>query len=67
MAALTNEQRDDTVFFLIHETEELAGFPDSQGIQAIANVCTFLDYLPTTEPNTGGGPCDRVTHKFAAW
>ena len=33
VAALTNEQQDDTVFFLMPETEELAGLPDSQGKQ----------------------------------
>ena len=63
VAALTNEQRDDTVCFLMHETEELAGLPNGQGIQAIANVYILLDYLPANEPNTGGGPYNRVTHK----
>ena len=43
VAALTNEQWDDTVCFLMHENEELSGLPDGQGIQAVANVRTFLD------------------------
>ena len=33
-------------------------------MQAVANVCTLLDYLPTIEPNTGGNPV-RVAHKYA--
>ena len=66
MAALKNEQQDDTVCFLMHETEELSGLPDGQGIQAVANAFTLLDYLLTIEPNTGGGPCDRATHKSAS-
>ena len=47
VAALTNEQRDDAVCFLMNDTEELAGLPDGQGIQAVANVYTLMDYLPT--------------------
>ena len=46
VAVLTNEQWDDAVCCLMHETEELAGLPDGQGIQSVANVCTLLDYLP---------------------
>ena len=47
MVTFTNEQQDDAVCFLMHETEELAGLPDVQAIQAVANVFTLLDYLPT--------------------
>ena len=53
VAALTNEQWGDAVCFLMHKTEELSGLPDGQGTQALANVCTLLDYLLTLEPNTG--------------
>ena len=31
-------------------------------MQAVANVCTLLDYLPIIEPNAGGNPV-RVAHK----
>ena len=46
MTSLTSEQRDNTIFFLECSTEELAGLPDGQGIQAMVNVRTLLDYLP---------------------
>ena len=39
----------------------MAGLPDGQGLQAVVNVCTLLDYLPTIEPNSGGNPV-RVAH-----
>ena len=65
MAALKNKHWDTAVCFLMHETEDLAELPYGQGIQAVANVCTLLDNLPTVEPNTGAGPCDRVPHKSA--
>ena len=32
-------------------------------MQAVANVRTLLDYLPTIEPNAGGGNPVRVAHK----
>ena len=32
LATFTNEQLDDAVCFLMHETEELSGLPDGQGI-----------------------------------
>ena len=51
---MSEEQKDDALVFLECNTEELAGLPDGQGMQAIANVRTLLDYLPTIEPNTGG-------------
>ena len=45
VAALTSEQRDDAICFLVCSTEELAGLPDSQGIQAMVNVRILSDYL----------------------
>ena len=51
---LTNEKQNNSICFLMHETEEFAGLPDGQGIQAVANVCYLLDYLLTIEPNAGG-------------
>ena len=54
VAAMSDEQRDNALVFLECNTEELAGLPDEHGIQAVANVCNLLDYLPTIEPNTGG-------------
>ena len=65
VATLTNEKQNDAVCFLMHETDELAGFPDGWGIQDVAKAGTLLDYLPTIEPNPGGGPYDKVTHKSA--
>ena len=52
---MTDEQRDDALVFLESNTEELAGLPDDCGIQAVANVRNLLDYLPTIDPNAGGG------------
>ena len=62
VASMSEEQKDDALVFLDCNTEELAGLPDGWGMQAIANICTLLDYLPTIEPNTGGNLV-RVTHK----
>ena len=45
VATLTIEQQGNTICFLMHNTEELFGVPDSWGIQAVANVCNLLDYL----------------------
>ena len=56
VASMSEEQKDDALVFLECNTEELAGLPDGQGIQAVAHVRTLLDYLPTFEPNTGGNP-----------
>ena len=53
VASMREEQKDDALFFLKCNTEELAGLPDGQGMQAVANACTLLDYLPTIEPNAG--------------
>ena len=47
VASMSEEQKDDAFVFLECNTEELAGLPDGWGMQAVANVCTFLDYLPT--------------------
>ena len=65
VATFTNEQHDDTICFLMHESEQLAGLSNGQVIHNVANVCTLLDYLTTIEPNVGGGPCDRVTYQSA--
>ena len=53
MASLTSEQRDNAICFLDCSTEELVGLPDGQGIQAMVNVRTLLDYLPIIEPMQG--------------
>ena len=53
VAAMTDEQRDNALVFLECNTGELAGLPDGCGIQAFANVCNLLDYLPTIEPKAG--------------
>ena len=42
-ASMSKEQKDDALVFLECYTEELAGLPSGQGIQAVANVCTLLD------------------------
>ena len=53
VAAMSDEQRENTLVFLECNTEELAGLLDVRGIQAVVNVCNLLDYLPTIEPNAG--------------
>ena len=53
MAAMTDEQRDDTLMFIECNTEELAGLPDGRGIKAVANIRNLLDYLPTIELTRG--------------
>ena len=50
VAAMTDEQRDNALVFLVCNTEELAGLPDGCGIQAVANVRNLLDYL-LSRPN----------------
>ena len=47
VASMTEEQKDESLVFLECNTEELAGLPNGQVMQAIANVCTLLYYLPT--------------------
>ena len=64
MAAMSDEQRDNALVFLEYNNEELAGLPDGRGIQAVANGCNLLDYLPTIEPKAGGNPV-RVASKSA--
>ena len=54
VAAMMDEQRDNTLVLLECNTEELAVLPDGHGIQEIANVRNLLDYLPTIEPISGG-------------
>ena len=51
---MNEEQKDNALVFLECNMEELAGLPNGQGMQAVANVHTLLDYLPTFEPNAGG-------------
>ena len=46
VASMSEEQKDDALVFLKCNTEELAGLPDVQGMQAVANVHTLLNYLP---------------------
>ena len=53
VATMNEEQKDNAMIFLECNTEELAGLPDGWGIQAVANVCDLLDYLPTIEPKQG--------------
>ena len=62
VASMNEEQKDNALVFLECNTEELAGLPDGRGMQAVANVRTLLDYLPTIEPNAGGNPA-RVAHE----
>ena len=62
VASMSEEQKSEALVFLECNTEELAGLPDGQGMKAVANVRTMLDYLPTIEPNVGGNPI-RVAHK----
>lgn len=47
VASMTEEQKDDAFIFLECNTKELVGRPDRQGMQAVANICTLLDCLPT--------------------
>ena len=63
VASLTSEQRDNAIIFLKCSTEELAGLPGGQGIQAIVNVRTLLDHLPINKPNTGGSLFSRTAHR----
>ena len=48
MAAMPDEQKDNTIVFLESLTEELSGLPDGRGIQAVANMRNLLDYLSIT-------------------
>ena len=63
VASLTSEQRENAFCFLECSTEELAGLPDGQGIQAMVNVRTLLDYLPIIELNAGGSLFSRTAHR----
>ena len=38
--------------------------PNGRGIQAVANCCSLLDYLPTLEPNAGANSA-RIGHGSA--
>ena len=48
VASMTEGKKDDALVFLECNTEELAGLPNGQGMQASANVRTLLDYLSTS-------------------
>ena len=50
---MTEEQKDDALVFLECNTQELAGLPNGQGMQASANVRTFLDYFTTGTKRRG--------------
>ena len=58
---MTEEQKDDALVLLECNAEELAGLPNGQGMQDVANVCNLLDYLHTFEPKVEGNQM-RVTH-----
>ena len=62
VAPMSEEQKDDALIFLKCNTEDLAGLPDGQGMQAVANVHTLLDYLPIIEPNIGGNLLGLLTN-----
>ena len=53
VASMNEEQKDDALFFLECNTEELAGFSDGWGIQAVANVQPLLEYLQHLSPTRG--------------
>ena len=61
---MSEEQKDNVLVFLECNTEELDGLPNGQGVQAVANTCTLLDYLPTMEPNAGSNSA-RIGHGSA--
>ena len=65
VAAMLDEQRDNTLVFLEWNTLDLAGLPDGHGIQAVANAKNFLDYLSTIEPNAGGATQEGLFQNFA--
>ena len=48
VVSMSGEQNDDALVFLECITEKLASLYNGQGMQASANVCNLLDYLPTT-------------------
>ena len=62
VASMTEEQKDDACVFLECNTRELGGLSEGQGMQAVANVCILLYYLPKIEHNARGNPV-RVAHK----
>ena len=64
VASMSEEQMDNVLVFLECNTEELAGLPNGRGIQAVANCCSLLEYLPTLEPNTGANSA-RIGHRSA--
>ena len=61
---MSEEQKDNVLVFLECNTEELAGLPNGRGIQAVANCCSLVDYLPTLELNVGANSA-RIGHGSA--
>ena len=61
VAPLKEEQKDDALVLLECNTEELAGLPDGQGMQAVANFCIFLDYLLT--PSDAIAQASQTSHR----
>ena len=59
---MSEEQKDDALVFLECNTEELAGLPKGQGMQAVANVRALLNCLPTIKPNAGGNTLGLLTN-----
>ena len=64
VASMSEEQKDNVLVFLECDTKELAGLPNGCGIQAVANCCSLLNYLPTLEPNAGANSA-RIGHGSA--
>ena len=62
VASLTSEQSYNVICFFKYSTEELAGLPDGQGMQAMVNVRTLLDYLPIIGQNTERSLLIRTIH-----
>ena len=62
LASMTEEQKNDALVLMECNTKELAGLLVGQGVQAIANIRTLLDYFPTIERIAGSNPV-KVTQK----
>lgn len=54
-AAMTDEQKEDTLLFLNNNVNKIVGLPKGWGIRAMVNIKQLLDYLPIIGPNAGGG------------
>ena len=62
---MSEEQKDDALVFLKCSTEELAGLPNGQGMQAVANFRTLLDYLVRGAVTVSARMRDAVTGRLA--